>query len=314
MKCTNRVTPRLQFAILANTFHCVNTKIHFMIEINELTGSRLPERLSQLHTPPKKLFIAGNLEHIDEEPAVAIVGSRKISPYGRQVTEKLAHELAAKGITIISGLALGVDSVAHRACLEAGGKTIAVLPTPLTKIHPASHRQLAQQIVDSGGALVSEYAENDIITRANFVARNRIVAALADAVVITEAALKSGSLHTAHYALNLGREVLAVPGNITSETSEGTNNLIKQGATPVTSAEDVLFALGLESVGAKAKKPTGSNEQEQIILDLITSQTTDGNELLIKSGLEASVFNQTLTTLEIGGKIRSAGGNKWTIL
>lgn len=283
------------------------------MEINKLAVDKMPDRLSQLAQPPKQLFTAGELAPLLTSKCVAIVGSRKVSRYGRETTEKFASELARAGVVIISGLALGVDSIAHKACLEAGGKTIAVLPTPLEKIYPAAHRELAKQIVEQGGVLISEYRPDDFVGRMNFVARNRIVAALADAVLITEAALKSGSLHTARYALELGREVLAVPGNITSITSEGTNNLLRRGALPATETADVLFALGLELNKTKAKKATSDDPGEQAILNLLFSGTNDGNELLESSGLETSEFNQALTMLELNGQIRSLGANQWAI-
>lgn len=286
----------------------------FSRKINKLTSDELPKLLKQLPQPPKQLFVAGELEALLTSPKVAIVGSRKVSRYGREVTEKFASELTGAGVVIISGLALGVDSIAHQACLDAGGKTIAVLPTPLEDIYPAAHRGLAEQILKQGGAMVSEYRPGDFVGRANFVARNRIIAVLADAILITEAALKSGSLHTARYGLELGRDVLAVPGNITSDTSEGTNNLLKRGALTATEASDVLFALGIAP--EKSKKPStlkGANPTEQIILDLLASGTTDGAELLEKSGLEASEFNQALTMLELNGAIRAAGGNHWLL-
>lgn len=284
-----------------------------MPEINKLTSNNYPDGLKQLPQPPKQLFVAGELAPLLTNPCVAIVGSRKVSRYGREVTEKFASSLARAGVTIISGLALGVDSIAHQACLDAGGKTLAVLPTPLAEIVPTSHRPLAKAILASGGALVSEYPSGTIINRAYFVARNRIVAALANAVVITEAALKSGSLHTARYALELGREVLAVPGPITSPTSEGTNNLIKRGALIATSADDVLFALGLATSASKKQRPKGATASEQLILDLISDGTSDGAELLASSGLNASEFNQTLTMLELNAQIRSLGANHWTL-
>lgn len=255
----------------------------------------------------------GELADLLKRPCVAIVGSRKLTSYGREVTEKITEELARAGITIISGLALGTDSVAHRACLAAGGKTIAVLPTPITKIYPAAHRGLAKEIVATGGALVSEYTEKDAVGRWNFVARNRIIAALADAVLIPEAALKSGSLHTARYALELGREVLAVPGPITSPTSEGTNNLLKHGAIPVTEANDVFFVLGITPAEQAKVKPKSDNPSEQLILDLLASGVIDGAELLAKCGQQPSEFNQTLTMLELAGQIRSLGANNWAI-
>ena len=277
-----------------------------------LTDTAIPPRLSAVDSPPKVLYTEGDLDSALQAPAVAIVGSRKVSNYGREVTKHLATELANQGITIVSGLAFGVDSIAHQAALDAGGRTIAVLPSPLETIYPASHRQLAKHIVEQGGALVTEYPAGTQTFPGNFVARNRIIAGLADATLITEAALKSGSLHTARFALNAGREVLAVPGNITSPTSEGANNLLKRGATPVTSVDDILFALGIDRSIAKTV-PRGSNEAEQAIIDLLVQGVSDGAELQTKSELTIEQFNQTLTMLEITGKIRSLGANQWNL-
>jgi DNA processing protein len=215
---------------------------------------------------------------------------------------------------IVSGLALGVDSVAHRATVAAGGHCIAVLPGPLDNIMPSSHWQLAQSILDQGGALVSEYPDGTEVFKTNFVARNRLVAGLADAVLITEAVEKSGSLHTARFALEQGKDVLAVPGNITSNTSIGTNNLIKAGAAPITSYVDVLHALGLvEGLKARKHTPKGRNTQEQAVIELMAKGISDGQQLLRQSGLDAAGFAQTLTMLEISGKIHSLGANQWTL-
>jgi DNA processing protein len=286
------------------------------MDVKKLTldDSAYPNSLGELAQPPKQLFIqSDNWEDLMSRPRVAIIGSRKVSAYGRQVTAKLARELAAQGIVIVSGLALGVDGLAHQAALDAGGLTIAVLPTGLDKIYPASHQNLARKIVEQGGALVTEYEDDADIYKTNFVARNRIVAGLSAAVLITEAALKSGSLHTARFALEQGIDVLAVPGNITSLTSEGTNNLIKSGATPVTSYEDVLHALGLQPQKLNEKRLASANPHEQTLLELLQKGTSDGSSLLAASQMEVGLFNQTLTMLEITGKIRSLGANQWTL-
>lgn len=271
-----------------------------------------PEPLRHISSPPKELFATGELNELLARPRVAIVGSRKVSIYGRNVTTMLAGELARQGVVIISGLALGVDAIAHRAALEAGGLTLAVLPGPIEMILPGSHQNLAMEIIKQGGALVSEYPEGSVPFKTNFVARNRIVAGLCDALLITEAAEKSGSLHTARFALEQGKDVLAVPGNITSPVSVGTNNLLKAGAVPVTSTEDVLHVLNLKPA-VKARTIKGANPAEQLLIDLLSKDTTDGAELLIRSDLEVGEFNQTLTMLEITGKIRSLGTNQWTL-
>lgn len=285
------------------------------MDIYELPNSQVPKRLKQLSSPPKRLFVAGaDLNELLQRPAVAIVGSRKVTPYGRQVTIKLARELAEQGVVIISGLALGVDSLAHQAALDVGGLTIAVLPSPIEQIAPRSHVQLAHAIVERGGALISEYPDGDEVFRTNFVARNRLVAGLSDAVLITEAALKSGSLHTARFALEQGKDVLAVPGNITNPIAEGTNNLIRAGAVPVTCANDVLSVLQLKFKAITPLKiGRGANAFEQAIIDLLQSGLTDTEELQKSSDLDISQFNQTLTMLELSGKIRPLGGGHWAL-
>lgn len=287
------------------------------MKINKVSynSNAFPEVLRNIPAAPKELFILGdNFAQLLKRPRVAIVGSRKVSAYGRSVTTKLAGELAQQGIVIVSGLALGVDALAHQAALEAGGHTIAVLPNGLDKIYPASHTQLAKKMLEQGGALISEYPEGSEAFKQNFIARNRLVSGLANGLLITEAAEKSGSLHTARFALEQGREVMAVPGNITSLTSVGCNNLIKSGALPVTSTEDVLSALGLQARTEKDKPiPRGSNKNEQAIIDLIVAGTYDGAELLEQSQLEAAHFNQTLTMLEITGKVRAVGANQWSL-
>jgi DNA processing protein len=276
-----------------------------------LSTSDVPEKLRNIPMPPERLFVIGsNVNELLKKPCVTIVGSRRVSAYGKSVTSSLAGELASAGVVIISGLAFGVDSLAHKAAIEAGGLTIAVLPSGIKRIYPAAHRELAKQILQHGGALVSEYPDDELPHKYHFIERNRLASGFGDAVLITEAAERSGTLHTANFALEQGKPVLAVPGNITSPTSVGTNNLIKSGATPVTKAEDVFYALGIEPTRQK-DAPQGSSPQEQSLLDLILSGISDGSELLITSQLDISLFNQTLTMLEIRGQIRPLGNNHW---
>ncbi len=278
--------------------------------------SDYPVRLRNIHKPPGILYRAGApLGELLKRPAVAIVGTRKITPYGKQVTREFAAYLAQQGIVIISGLALGLDALAHKITLEYGGLAIAVLPGPLERIVPATNRRLAQQILDNGGALVSEYPGGETIKRHYFIVRNRIVSALADAVLIPEAGHKSGAMHTARYALEQNKNVLVVPGNIYSPGSAGINQLIKtSGAGAVTEPVDVLDAMGLRRRDAKPQVIKGSNAQEQTLLDLMLGGESDGHKLFEKSGLEISLFNQTITMLEINGLIRSLGANHWSIV
>ncbi|MBI2008934.1 DNA-protecting protein DprA [Candidatus Saccharibacteria bacterium] len=271
-----------------------------------------PPLLARLHTPPGQLFWLGT--HPNEltwQPRVAIVGSRKVTGYGRQVTQQLAGELAKEGIVIISGLALGVDSIAHQAAIDAGGLTIAVLPTGLDQIYPPSHLNLARQIVETGGCLISEYPADTEAYPANFIARNRIVSGFADALLITEAARNSGTMHTAGFALEQGKTVMAVPGNINNPMSEGCNNLIKNGATPVTSVEDVLQALNIKPSKRIDRIFRGSTN-EQLLFDLIKQGICNQDELAAAAKLDMPTLSGTLTMLEINGYIRADAGN-WTL-
>jgi DNA processing protein len=276
--------------------------------------SAYPYPLRDIAGPPEELFYVGaDPSAWIDRPRVAMVGSRAVSAYGREVTARLARELAERGVVIISGLALGVDGIAHQACLDAGGTTVAVLANGLDKIYPATHTRLAEAILSRGGTIMSEYAAGMPGFKWNFIARNRIVAGLAQALLITEAAEKSGTLHTAKFALEQGREVLAVPGNITSPGSVGANNLIKTGAVPVTGIDDILYTLGLEHTHSAQVLRRGDTPEEQTILTMIYGGTTDGHTLLTKSGLATAKFSQALTMLEISGKIRALGNNLWTI-
>jgi len=274
----------------------------------------IPPQLQQISSPPKQLWqTGGDLDELLAQPRVAIVGSRRVTPYGKQVTWQLSRQLAEQGIVIVSGLALGVDAIAHQAALDAQGVTIAVLPSSLDIIAPATNSQLAEQIVAQGGALISEYPEGTPALKQNFVARNRVIAGLADAVLITEAAEKSGSLHTAQFAHRQGKPVLVVPGNITSPGSAGTNNLLKAGAMAVTSYQDILQVLGLTAHRTPAHAVQGDNSDQQRLLHLLLLGINDGAELLKRSGLDVTGFNQMMTMLEVNGKIRSLGSNQWAI-
>ncbi len=287
-----------------------NNSIH-KHELDGIAGSKL----GQLHDAPQTLYYIGaNPSDLLQRPSVAIVGSRKITPYGQAVTAKLATDLTKAGVVVISGLALGVDAAAQRAVVEAGGQTIAVLGSGLDSVYPASHANLAQQIVAQGGALVSEYTAGVTAYKSNFIARNRIVAALADAVIITEAALKSGSLHTADFALDLGLPVCAIPGPINSTTSQGTNALLKNGAHVITCAQDVLDILGVDASQPKQQSFFGATPQQMQVLTLIQSGVNSGDAIYAQAGLTEQQFAQALTMLEINGHIRALAGNNWQLL
>lgn len=285
-----------------------------MVMMGKLKPSdqEFPQSLRHIPQPPTQLYIGGDLTPLQDKPAVSVIGSRAVTPYGKQVTARLVGELAKQGIAIISGLALGIDGLAHQAALGANGYTIAVLPCGLDRIYPRSHHQLAERIMKQGGAIVSEYPPGTEPYKTNFIERNRLVSGLSQATLIIEAAERSGTLHTANFALEQGRMVLAVPGNITSEASTGTNNLIKTGAVPVTDVQDVLHALGIKQQ-LRLVTVAAANAEEAIILKLLQEGIQDVNELQSESGLPPDLFNQTLTMLEISAKIRPLGGGHWGV-
>lgn len=268
--------------------------------------------LTSLAKSPEKLYFIGNLPE-KRVPSVAIVGTRKPTSYGKEVTHTLAYELAKRGVVIVSGLALGVDGLAHRAALEAGGTTLAVLGNGLGTIYPATHKSLADDIVRSGGAILSEYEPHESAKSWTFLARNRIVSGLADAIIITEAAARSGTLNTAMHALEQGKEVFVVPGNITSPMSVGCNTLIKQGATPISSADEILEIIAPNLITTQGLLPLGSNALETKIIELIASGVRDGDELQNQASSSATDLSMALTMLEVAGSIRNLGANQWTL-
>ena len=288
------------------------------MEINRIRPDEhiFTKRLASIANPPKSLCFMGKLP-TSGAPVVAIVGSRKPSVYGREVTEQLAGDLATAGCIIVSGLALGIDGIAQKAALEAGGTVIGVIPNELPDISPQTNYKLAMNIIKNGGAILSEWKKGDgkVVNRWSFLERNRLVSGLADAVIITEAAERSGTLNTAAHALSQGRDVFAVPGNITSPLSAGCNALLKQGAYPATEAKDILQIIAPEQLKKpdQSQLPLGSSPEETIIINLITSGVRSGDQLQQQSGLSASNFSTTLTMLEINGVIKPLGANNWTL-
>ena len=285
-----------------------------MIKINKTTPDKHKYLavLGMISKPPKDIFFTGTLPEV-RHPTVAIVGTRKPTAYGREVTHKLAYDLAKHGVIIVSGLALGTDGIAHRGALEAGGATIAVLANSVDVIYPRSHTALGQEIIKKGGAILSEYEPPTPARNFQFLARNRIVSGLSDAIIITEAAIRSGTLSTAARALEQGKEVFVVPGNITSPLSAGCNALLKQGAHPITSAEDVLEIIAPQLLRSQQKLPLGNSTEESAIIELLQAGVRDGDELQQQSGIDAATFSQTMTLMELQGTIRGLGGNIWTL-
>lgn len=281
------------------------------MQITKITyrNSQYPDMLRHIAAPPKQLFCVGNLR--TDIPLVAIVGTRKPTYYGRQITIQLARDLARSGVGIVSGLALGIDAIAHQAAVEAGGYTIAVQANGLNAIYPTSNRKLAIRILERHGAIVSEYEEGMPSLKQNFPARNRIISGLCRATIVTEADAKSGSLITANFAAEQNRLVMAVPGSITSPRSAGPNNLIKIGAIPVTNITDILAPLDLESQAVKVRPAAAQNAEEALIFKLIDQDISSSEQLIAESQMSASQFAHVISLMEITGKVRNLGAGTW---
>jgi DNA processing protein len=264
-----------------------------------------PPRLRAIHDPPAVLFVRGGAAvALLREAAVAVVGARSCSPYGAQVARMLGRELAAAGLVVVSGLARGVDGEAHRGALEAGGLTVAVLGCGVDRDYPAAHAQLAARLCERG-LVVSEYAPGVEPAPWRFPARNRIIAGLAGATVVVEARERSGALITADLALEEGREVFAVPGEITSSLSAGTNDLLRLGAAPLTSSKDVL---DLFDIAPPATTQPEIGAEATTILGRLRDGPAGADELVRSTGLEAAAIAAALTELELAGLASEAGG------
>jgi DNA processing protein len=264
-----------------------------------------PRLLRELHDPPPGLFLRGDGDvGVLSEAAVAIVGARMCSSYGSQVARMLGRELAAAGLIVVSGLARGVDGEAHRGALEAGGTTLGVLGCGIDRDYPAAHAHLARGICATG-LVISEYAPGVEPSPWRFPARNRIIAGLCGATVIVEARERSGALITADFALEAGREVFAAPGEITSALSAGTNALLRLGATPLTSSEDVLELFGLERT-ASANLDLGDGATS--VLEVLVRSPASADELGRATGLDAAALATALAELELAGAVAEADG------
>ncbi len=268
---------------------------------------RYPARLLTISDPPPVIYIKGELRESDDW-AVAMVGTRQASTYGREVARRLAGELAQAGVTIISGLARGIDAVAHHAALEAGGRTIAVLGSGLDIVYPWEHARLAAQIV-AHGALISEYPLRTQPEAGNFPPRNRIISGLSRGVVVVEAGERSGALITAEFAAEQGRDVLAVPGSILQRGSQGTNRLIREGARPVLSSADVLEELDLASAiqHAEARQALPADATEACLLEHLSAEPTHIDEVGRAVNLPIATVSSTLALMELKGLVRHVG-------
>jgi DNA processing protein len=272
-----------------------------------------PRLLLETHAPPPVLYVKGELREHDAW-AVAIVGTRRASTYGREVTRRLAGALARNGITVVSGMARGIDGVAHRAALEAGGRTIAVFGCGIDHIYPPEHRKLAQQIA-AHGALVSDYPLGTRPEGRNFPPRNRIISGLSLGVLVTNAGKTSGALITADFAAEQGRDVFAVPGSILTQGSVGPNHLIKDGAKLVLEAEDVLEELNLTMVAEQrqARQVLPEDETEAALIKHLSADPMHVDDLQQETDLTISQVTSTLAMMELKGMVRQVGGMKYVV-
>ncbi|MCO5183908.1 MAG: DNA-processing protein DprA [Anaerolineae bacterium] len=273
-----------------------------------------PRYLREVPMAPPVLYMRGELLSADEW-AIAVVGTRRLTAYGRQVARELTLGLARSGITVISGLARGIDSLAHKTAIEAGGRTIAVLGSGLNQIYPPENRRLAEQIVAGHGALISEYALDTPPDARNFPPRNRIISGLSLGTIVVEAGERSGALITASFALEQNREVFAVPGPVTSKASKGTNRLIQEGAKLVTSIEDVLEELNLTQATQQQAVQLFMPEsaEEALLLRHLVDEPTHVDELSRQSGLPTALVSSTLTLMELKGMVQQVGGMKYVM-
>jgi DNA processing protein len=273
---------------------------YLLLKLNEKI---FPPLLKEIPDLPLQIYLKGRIPD-PKKKAVAIVGTRKATSYGLKIARELARDLASQGIIIVSGLALGIDAEAHKGALEAGGLTLAVLGSGINQIYPATNQPLAKKIIDQGGALISEFEPDHPPEKWTFPQRNRIVAGLCQMTVVVEAPERSGALITAYLALEYNREVGAIPGEITSVNSRGTNELIKKGAALVKNADDILEVLGLNPKNEKFDK---LDKMEKIILECL-QKPKNKDELLMETQLPADLLNQKLSLLELKGIISNSEG------
>ncbi|HRY62250.1 MAG TPA: DNA-processing protein DprA [Candidatus Paceibacterota bacterium] len=281
--------------------------------IRKLNQNEFPKALLEIPQPPKQLYVEGELPDENEYIYLTVVGSRKFSNYGKDACEKLISELAGYNIVIVSGLAHGIDAIAHKAAMKAGLKTVGVPGSGLDRkvLYPSLNRKIADEIVSKGGALLSEFDPMQRATRYTFPQRNRIMAGLAKAILVIEAGDKSGTLITARLATEYNRDLLVVPGSIFSPNAAGSNKLINLGATPVSSGEEILKALGID-VETKQKaldlKDPALSENERKVLEILSIEPLPRDDLIRELKLPISESNTLLSVMEIKGLITESLG------
>lgn len=286
------------------------------IQVITANDKTYPKLLAQIYDPPQLFYLKGRLMPEDEF-ALAVVGARKYTGYGKQVAENIVKDLARNKLTIVSGLALGIDALAHYSALEAGGRTIAVLGSGLDKqsIYPSDNRYIADKIIAGGGAIISEYPIGTPPLRHNFPQRNRIVSGMSLGTLVIEAGEKSGALITARHALEQNREVFAVPGNIFSPVSIGPNNLIKLGAKAVTEAKEIMETLDLMQAASyiENKKIIPETKEENVVLSCLSREPLHINEIIRLAKLDINIINSTLIMMEMKGMVRNLGNMQYVL-
>lgn len=283
------------------------------IEMVTIKDSSYPDRLKEISCPPFLLYAKGKL--FKNEFCVAIVGTRRCTDYGKQTAKDLASDLSETGLTIVSGMAKGIDTAAHKTAVLKGKRTIAVLGSGINEksIYPQENIKLAKEIISADGAVISEFPFGDASLPHHFPQRNRIVSGLSLGIVVVESKIKGGSMITASWAADQGREVFAVPGQVSFATSEGPNYLIKQGAKLVTSANDIIEEFDLRALQKQKIKISGESIEEEKILKAIENEPLHLDKIIEKTRLEAGAVSSLITIMEIKGKIKNLGKNIFII-
>lgn len=290
------------------------------MQILNITDNNYPNKLLSIKDPPKKLYIEGNIELLNKK-SLAIVGSRKHTSYGENFTKQFASQISNYGVCIISGLAIGIDTIAHTYSKDSLGKTIAVIGSGLNKIYPEENILLAKEIIKNGGCLVSEYEPDSEVIMSNFPKRNRIIVGLSDGILVTEAALKSGSTLTGHLGLKENKKVFCFPRNLGETKGAGTNDLIKSGGKLVTHPQDILKEFNINynenkeiNLSKPQKKITLVKDEYKELYKLITNEPININDLAKKSNLNITQVSTKLTMMELEGYIKSLPGNEFVRL
>lgn len=304
-----------EFEEFKNNFNIVlyfQKLIKLGIRVITIYDEDFPEKLIDLPGAPVILYYKGSLSGLKQN-CVSIVGTRKMTSYGREVTEKFASELAGFGITIISGLARGIDTIAHKSSLDVRGRTIAILGNGLDTVYPLENTALAGEIEKNGGAIISEYPLGTPALPVNFAVRNRIVSGLSDAVLVIEGAEKSGTLLTAGHAAEQGKTVFAVPGQITSPLSAAPLLLLKNGARIATSTKDILDELdiNIKIDKEKARQILPDDPEDKIIIDILTNEQLHLDELVRITGRKISEISARLTIMEMKGLVKNLGEGRY---